>query len=127
MTVETGTVRRQGDILFIARDSLPEGVKPIAVANVDRHVLAHGEATGHTHSILANRARLYVADAPGGGSRGGMEPNVVGVLELLDPGRNAPVEHQEHPPLPLDGGNKLWEVRRQEEWTDEQEPRQVAD
>ena len=73
-------------------------------------VLAHGEATGHTHAIEAKEARLFRGEKPG-------------VCYLL---LDAPVDlvHQEHAPIALPAGH--YEVIRQVEYTPEA-IRNVAD
>lgn len=45
---------RQGDVLLIPRDEIPDGLKL-----EDGCVLAYGEATGHAHEI-ADGARIWV-------------------------------------------------------------------
>jgi hypothetical protein len=48
---------RQGDVLLVAVDALPEGA--VAVKRSGRLVLAEGEATGHAHAILERDAREF--------------------------------------------------------------------
>ena len=50
---------RQGDILFIPVDSIPDGVKPVERDSRGRIVLAEGERTGHAHCILEDSATLF--------------------------------------------------------------------
>lgn len=73
-------------------------------------VLAHGEATGHTHAIEAKEARLFRGEKPG-------------VCYLL---LDLPVDlvHQEHAPIALPAGH--YEVIRQVEYSPEA-IRNVAD
>ncbi len=49
---------RQGDVLLIQEDKLPEGCLEEEVCGT-RIVLALGEATGHSHAIDASFARAY--------------------------------------------------------------------
>ena len=48
---------RQGDVLLVAVDSIPDGAKPIEREN-GKVVLAHGEVTGHAHVIASSAARF---------------------------------------------------------------------
>lgn len=114
----------QGDLVFIRRARVPAGAGPRQPDGA-RHILALGEASGHSHSVLANRAKMFVADRPASGSLG------IGWLKI-GPG-GAVVEHlgadlatqADHLPVTLDPG--VWEVRRQREATDDDEPRIVSD
>lgn len=102
----------QGDVAIIPLDAnahLPEGALEIEREH-GRVVLAHGELTGHAHAIADEGAVLFSSGA-------------VRILQLADAG--ATVRHEEHDPISLKGG--LYEVRRQEEWTDNDEPRRVED
>jgi hypothetical protein len=49
---------RQGDVLIIPVQSIPENLEPIERKG-GRAVLAHGEATGHAHAIAAAGAALF--------------------------------------------------------------------
>jgi hypothetical protein len=108
--------------MFLPVDAIPSGYHEALAPQHGRHVLAIGEASGHSHSILANRARFFVAD----------RPTTTGIIVgYLDGDAEAEVEHlknlqapAEHPALPLTG---RWQVRRQQEWSDEREPRRVED
>lgn len=51
---------RQGDVLLIKIDNLPNG--EIAKRVGDNHILAYGEASGHAHAIKANECELYHAN-----------------------------------------------------------------
>ena len=48
---------RQGDVLLVPADEIPDGAKPIA-RDHGRVVLAYGEVTGHAHAIAAPGATL---------------------------------------------------------------------
>jgi hypothetical protein len=103
-------IYRQGDVLIrrVAKFSTAK------LTEIPREngavVLAHGEATGHTHAIEAKEARLFRGEKPG-------------VCYLL---LDAPVDliHQEHAPIALPAGH--YEVIRQVEYTPEA-IRNVAD
>ena len=101
-----------GDVAIIplgTKAVLPADAKPLA-REAGRVVLAHGELTGHAHAIADEGAVLFQSGA-------------VRILQVADAG--ATVRHEEHDPIALDPG--LFEIRRQEEWTDNDEPRQVQD
>jgi hypothetical protein len=49
---------RQGDVLIIPVESIPERLDPIGRED-GRVVLAHGEVTGHAHVIKAEQAALF--------------------------------------------------------------------
>jgi hypothetical protein len=84
---------RQGDLLFVRVETLPEGdlvVRPSLV-------IVAGEATGHAHRLTAGT----VLEAPDGAL----------YLDLTAPTR---VVHEEHDALTLDPG--VWVVVRQREY-----------
>ena len=104
---------RQGDILLIPIKELPPVLKE-AEAEAGRLILARGEATGHHHSVaLSDRVAMFREDGSGSGL----------FLSVTD----APtaLEHQEHRALTIAPG--AYEVRRQREWSDADEPITVAD
>jgi len=90
---------RQGDILLVRT------VDNVSGDEVQREsgklVLAHGEATGHTHSISCRNARLYL-----NGSR-----------MLLKVNGRSPVQltHEEHSSISIPVGS--YEVVRQREYS----------
>ncbi len=104
---------RQGDILFLRVDTLPAGVRRQDVAA--EYVLAHGEKTGHSHTLVAP-ARDAEFFKPGEAA------------ELADSFLRlqtaAPVKHPEHGTVTLSPG--IWIVRPQREYTP-QEIIRVAD
>jgi hypothetical protein len=102
----------QGDVAIIPlgpKAELPKDAKALKREG-GRVVLAHGELTGHAHAIADEGAVLFASGN-------------VRILAVGDGG--ATVRHEEHDAIDLAQG--LYEVRRQEEWTDNDEPRQVAD
>jgi hypothetical protein len=54
---------RQGDVMLIKVDALPDGCAPIPDAEPHRTVLAHGEVTGHAHAIYVKNAMDIARDA----------------------------------------------------------------
>lgn len=99
---------RQGDLLIEDFRGSMQG-QPVAAEN-GRLILARGEATGHHHSVAAGAGTLTLDE-------GGVM--YLTLAELTD------VQHQEHAAITLEPGT--YRVTRQREWTDEDEPRQVAD
>lgn len=103
-----GRIFRQGDVLLVAVDEAPEG--PRQRAENGRLVLAHGEVTGHHHSVAVQDAELIDAGARGVFLR---------IMEAT------PLEHQEHGAITLPAGD--YRVVRQREYVPAQLPRNVAD
>lgn len=105
-------VLRQGDVLLIAVDAIPEGAKK-QPAQGRKVVLALGEATGHHHRFefmdTSHNVKLYVAD---GGAR---YVHVTKAAELL---------HEEHSTVKVPQGKYL--LPMQVEYTP-QALQQVAD
>lgn len=89
---------RQGDVLLLRVARRPAGVRKV-VREDGRVVLAHGEATGHAHTIASPEAELYEA---GGGDR---------YLEVREP---VSLRHQEHEAIGLAPG--VYRVRLQREY-----------
>lgn len=101
------TMLRQGDVLLVPVASVPQSAKVQKVKG--RIVLAHGEVTGHAHTVDGRRAQLLIAE-------GGM--TYLTVEQLTE------VRHQEHAPMTLQPGK--YKVVRQREYTPEA-IRNVAD
>lgn len=117
MTItDTRHIIRQGDVLLlpITDNELPAKRTAVPTEN-GRVVLAHGEATGHHHSFAVHdRIALFREDGSGGG------------LYLAVSGdAPAALEHQEHSALSIAPGS--YQVIRQREWSDADEPIQVED
>lgn len=89
---------RQGDVFLAKIDKLPAGLEPVPLED-GKVVLAHGEATGHAHTI-SQSASLFLE--PTTGRR---------YLEVLAP---TSLDHQEHDACPVAG---LYEVVRQCEYS----------
>lgn len=106
---------RQGDILIVRTDEIPATAQPIPTED-GRHILAHGEVTGHHHSIL---------EAPSGTTALLATPNQE--MYLLIKEGDALLEHQEHAAHVIPAGN--YRVIRQREFdeTQQQQWRRVAD
>lgn len=105
---QVGGLLRQGDLLLVPVPTINERLI-VARSSADRHVLAEGEASGHAH-VVSGESTVVVAHrkvhhmAP---------PRVVGYL-VVEEGRQAVLEHEEHLPIPIAPGT--YEVRRQREY-----------
>jgi hypothetical protein len=103
-------VARQGDVLIISVKSIPKNLEPVARES-GCVVLAHGEATGHMHSIKNKNAALF------------RDPKLASIFMVVS-GDAVALEHDEHDTINIPPGS--YEVRRQVEYTP-QEIRRVAD
>ena len=85
---------RQGDVLLAQVDELPSGMDEVAPerrAGRLEHILAHGEATGHAHAIIASDEVALRRDP---------ERRMFLVVE----GSPSELRHEEHRPLPVPPG-----------------------
>lgn len=98
---------RQGDVALVRVRLIPKEARAIKRNGVI--VLAHGEATGHAHTIAEPSVELYERD---------------GVMYLRVHDGGAVVEHQEHAAITVEPG--IYKVQRQCEYAPEQ-IRRVAD
>lgn len=80
-------ILRQGDVLLAQIHGIPEGAQPVDVKG--RLIVAHGEVTGHHHSLAEGTATMYKQEVAG---------NSVTILATKE---SVPIEHQEHSPLTL--------------------------
>jgi hypothetical protein len=103
---------RQGDVLIIRVDALPEGLEDITPKK-GRVILQHGEATGHCHAFYDGGVRVFARDAKAA------RPEYLRVV------KTAYLRHEEHSPASLPPG--LYRLPTQVEHTDEDEPRVVED
>lgn len=101
---------RQGDVLIIPAKSIPKKLESIAREN-GRVVLAHGEVTGHAHTIKAEGAALF------------RDPKLMAIFMTVS-GDAVSLEHDEHDTIVVPPGN--YQVIRQREYSPEA-IRNVAD
>lgn len=99
---------RQGDVLLVRVDRVPEGAKPVE-RDAGRVVLAYGEVTGHAHAL----------------TDGGVALLAVGADRYLRVRETAALRHEEHTTIDVPPGD--YRVVRQREYDDAEEWRQVAD
>lgn len=100
-------IYRQGDVLIERIATLPKGLTKQKTHS--RIILAHGEVTGHHHSLAADPADWWKDDKG---------------EQFLTVKETALVEHQEHAPITLEPGH--YRVLRQREYSPEA-IRNVAD
>lgn len=104
---------RQGDVLIVPVRALPAKKSLVAVEReLGRVVLAHGEATGHTHAIKNERAALF------------RDPKLMAVFLHVSGDDPVALEHEEHDAIHIAPGS--YRVLRQVEYTPAA-IRQVAD
>ena len=96
---------RQGDVLLVRVADAPEAKSDGAV------VIAYGEVTGHKHQFMAESRASYLGNTTG--------------LERYGVPASAKLMHEEHTAPVVPAG--LYERPVQVEWTDDLEPRVVAD
>jgi hypothetical protein len=103
-------IYRQGDVLIVSVNELPVDLDPVEREN-GRVVLAHGEVTGHAHTIKAAGTALF------------RDPKLMAVFMTVT-GDLVALEHDEHDTITLPPGN--YRIIRQREYTPEA-IRNVAD
>jgi len=98
---------RQGDVLLVSN----KGIENTEKENGDQHrtVLAHGEVTGHAHAFYDDSATVYKGEK-------------IRQLKLVTEGLLKHEEHS-HPVVPKGS----YDLPRQTQWTDDNEPIKVAD
>lgn len=92
---------RQGDVMLVRVDSIPKTAQRAPAKN-GRVILAEGEATGHSHSIDASKAALFI------------DKNEQMFLLAQD---GCTLVHQEHASINIDSGS--YQVVRQREYEPE--------
>jgi ribosomal protein L16 Arg81 hydroxylase len=100
MAQKLGRMVRQGDVLYIPVDRIPDGAKL-----EDTKTVAYGEVTGHHHTMVEldtkSKAEVYTLEDQ-------MFAKVLG---------DVVVTHQEHNELVVEEG--IYEIRIQREYTPE--------
>jgi hypothetical protein len=102
---------RQGDVLIIPVESIPEKLDPID-REEGRVVLAHGEVTGHAHAIEAEGAALF------------RDPKLMAMFLIVTSGPVA-LRHDEHDTIVIPPGR--FRVVRQREYAPEMIPSKYSD
>ena len=100
MTSEQRLILRQGDVILIQADELPDDAEREPASAV--LVLAEGEATGHAHAVRSKRASLHRL------------PDWEERYLVVEGTRPVALRHEEHDPIAIPPG--VWEVRRQREY-----------
>lgn len=115
MTIDPRTTFAQGDLLFRLVPLAAVTGAPVA-PDQQRLIMAYGEVTGHHHSVAMETGTL---------TRESEGVQYLTIDELLDEAR---VVHQEHDTITLPRVEGMaWQVIRQREWTDADEPIFVGD
>jgi len=96
MKTKTSWIARQGDVLIERIDSIPASAKRVK----GKIILAHGEATGHHHSIAETDPADWWKEADG--------------TQYVHARGQSVVTHQEHAPIVLPKGK--YKVLRQVEY-----------
>jgi hypothetical protein len=97
---------RQGDVLIIPVASIPANTKPVLREN-GRVILAHGEVTGHHHSIVDDQVELVTSE----------DAEALRTWLRITTDEPVALTHQEHDTILLPPGQ--FEVRRQREYSPE--------
>lgn len=100
---------RQGDVKVDRVAALPPGLAP-KPREQNLSILAYGEVTGHKHYFREDHVQLFSND---------------NLLYMVITGKPATLYHEEHDPITFSPG--IYEVRRQREWSDREEPVPVCD
>jgi hypothetical protein len=102
--VPVGRFAQQGDVLFKRVHGLPEGLKAAELKN-GAYVLAEGEATGHSHTVLPDGAKLFEDSTK---------------TLWLSVEKPSTIRHQEHGPITLaPGAYKVGQVVEVDPFTNE--------
>jgi hypothetical protein len=99
-------IYRQGDVLLLPVEELPEGLNSVMNPEDGRLILARGEKTDHHHSLAAKDARGWFST-----DRNSQTTSWIEVI--TEP---AALVHQEHSEIVLPVGK--YEVRRPREHTE---------
>lgn len=91
---------RQGDLLIEIIDAIPNTASRVDKSGHERIVLAHGEATGHHHSLDIDAADWWKSEDG---------------TQFLEMVKSKPIIHQEHDPIPMKRG-QVARVSRQREY-----------
>jgi hypothetical protein len=110
--MHNGTHFRQGDVLIVRVNAIPEQTTPIAREH-GKIVLAHGEVTGHSHAIADREAEFYSA------------PDTSDRFLRIMAASGVELRHEEHATIALPPGN--YAVRIQREYQPHDLPRRVGD
>jgi hypothetical protein len=115
-TVKNAKMIRQGDVLLVPVDEIPDEVRPVARVR-GALILAEGELSGHAHAILDERADLYEFVA---------EDDIDEMRRrFLKVEAEVALVHEEHAQIALTPGT--YEVRRQREYAPQERFRPVFD
>lgn len=111
----------QGDVYLHRVTALPPTAKPQKPNVKGRVMLALGETSGHHHSLMG-RVALFRDDGGSGGATFFLKVEKSTPLEHLNAGDTPTYEHDT---IVVEPG--IYALPQQQEWTDDDEPIQVAD
>lgn len=114
---------RQGDVLLVAIASLPKNAQPVKGSRLV--ILAHGEATGHAHVMDGKLVSEHRTEKPVPVFDWQAERFLHVQLETALRHEKAGQLTGEHNTLQIPPGD--YAIVPQSEWSDEHEPRRVAD
>ena len=116
-----GKTARQGDVMLVRVDKLPEGLIATERDKIGRIVLAHGERSGHGHAIRERNVcgfRLATTEPDPSGVSGGVDYIEVGGSGAATLAHEyASGDMAEHLPITLPPG--VYRVALQREYTPE--------
>lgn len=110
---------RQGDVMLVRVDKLPEGVVPAKRDEIGRITLAYGESSGHAHSIRDRHVTAFRR----AGAEDADPTGVWGGVDYIEVGGSGPatLSHEyvsgkmaEHHPISLPPG--VYKVELQQEY-----------
>lgn len=117
-------IYRQGDVLLVAVNSTPDGLKS---DNPKKCILAYGEVSGHHHRFEGGHITAFYKEGDdntmGGGSN--LRGSATNIAFVSIPKAGAALIHEEHDAIQVAPG--VYEVRRQREFDMMAGVRSVAD
>lgn len=116
--IEKEFLIQQGDVLIMAVLAVPRSAKPVETN--DTAILAHGEATGHSHHLRGPQVAMFRDDGAGGGGATYLRVLTPTPLEHGAIGQPETADHATLQVIPT-----THEVRRQVEWSDVMDRRPI--
>lgn len=103
---------RQGDVLLIPVDDIPNGAKKVQRDN-GRVILAYGEVTGHAHAITVPGADKFRVRTDVGGGPINLRDMSPRIAEYLRVREEAELKHEEHATIKVPPGNYRVAIQRE--------------
>src|SRR5262245_39642851 len=99
---------RQGDVLLVPVDKLPEGFANVARDQYDRIVLAEGEAHGHAHAFRDKGVTAFRAETAEMAEAAGIAAPLRAMVDFIEVGGATALTHEysdgkqaDHNPAPV--------------------------